>query len=615
VGFAQEIKDFTAAYTAVSDIGYKKKDQKLQEEKQKHDIEYENALLALKQEEFGLKKAKLEAGSGGTGGTGGSGGKSSGSGSGSGKGALPTTGLGMDFDNNVSTTENRTQDYNREVADAAIGAVDEEAYNDTLGDDAADDILSGNYEEGGVVEEAVPVKAGPFKVAGPKPAAKPATTKPIPAAAAIPEAATASATSPAAVPAAPAEEPAAPKVDPKATTIVVRKSMEAAGAALDSAEKSYRAPKPAVGGEEGDGVDLATGEGGMTFDEYEKIGEVVDPNGAIPVELRSAAKLSAVYNYFKDTGDEAKAVKAAKGYLAAEMRVNQTLGLLAENAFEQGNVAAGCKIINDACSRFPSGHKIVVAPVESGRYVYEVTDPTGKVMEKEAISTDELMESVAGIKDGTLYKKMLAHAVVGARPAKGEEGGGYTAALADVQASYQGLIAAQAAYEALPEDTPIADKRAAHAAIQAASEALETSKAAAQKAGVSAISGDGNNASKEAAIIQDIQGAMKPPGEGENAGGVGAIPAAPTPNEGGWFGWGAEEDSAAAPAAAPAATAPALDTTVPAAAPVEEAPAKSALPPAPEAVLKKAAAAIANGAPREAVLKRLQDAGYSAEGL
>lgn len=607
MGFAQEIKDFTAAYTAVSDIGLKKKDQKLKEKQLDHDIEYENAMLAIKQEELGMKKAKLAAGSGGTGGDGGSGGASSssskgtgtGTGTGTGKGALDTSGLGVNFDDNVTTTENRTQDYNQEVADAAIGQDKVKNDEDTAGDDAADEILLGGYEKGGLVEEEAVPTAGPFKMA---PKAAPTTTAPAASAATTAAPAAAPAALPTEGAAEPAAEPAAakPKVDPKATSIIVARSMEAAGKAMDSFETKYRAPKGAVGTpEDPDGVDIATGEGGMTFEEYQKIADTVDPNGSIPVELRSAVKLSEVYTFFKDQGDEAKAIKAAKGYLAAEMRVNQTLGVLASNAFEEGNIAEGCKLINDACSRFPTGHSITVAPVESGRFVYEVKDANGKVVEKEAISTDELMESVSSIADGTLYKKMLAHAVVAARPKKEEQGGGYAEALGAVQTAYQALIDAQTAYEALPDDTPIAEKRAAHEKITAASGALEDARVSAREKGAAAMSGDGNKASQEAAIYEDINKAQVLSPEGT------AIPDAPQPRPGGLFS-APEEDPAAAPAAA-------LDTAAPAA--PAEGPAKSALPPAPESVLKKAAAAIARGAPREAVLKRIQEAGYSAEGL
>lgn len=590
MGFAQEIRDFTAAYSTVSEIGEKKKNRDLAEKKLNHDIEYENALLAIKRQEADAKTAKLAAGSGGTGGDGGMGGKASTDGA-----ASVDTKNGKKFvadiyDDYVTTDENRTDGANDENADAVAASGKDPAMPDTTGftDDMAEDAL--NMEKGGLVEEPE-AAAGPFKV--PAKAALP--TEEAPAAPASsprpkvnPKAAlpTEAAAEPPAEAPSPAEAPA-PEAKPAAagaSTIVVRKAMEATGAALDGFEKKYSTAPQAIGGEEfDDRSDLATGQGGMTFDEYEAIAQTVDPNGEIPKRLQSAANISATYDYFVKKGEPQKAVEVAKAYLVTELRVNQTLGVLATTAFEEGNIIEGCKLVNDACSRFPSGHQITVAPAGNGRYMYEVTDPEGNVIEKEQIGTDELMESVQGIADGSLYKKMLAQMVVASRPQKGENKE-YNA-LDGVQSAYTNLTTAIATYEALPEDATIAEKREAYAAASAAADALEAAKQSAADAGLS---------------FKDVQSAAQPPAEGAVA-----LPEKPMPRPGGLFS-AAEEDPDTAPAAATAAPTTALPT---------EDPAKSALPPAPASVLQAAKAAIAKGAKADAVAARLKEQGYSAEGL
>lgn len=613
MGFAQEIRDFTAAYGAVRDIGLKEKDQKLKEKQLNHDIEYDNALLELKKQEAAAKQAKLAEGSGGTGGAGGAGGTGGAGGaggSGGKKGAIPLED-GKRFgptiyDDNVTTTDNRTDDYNNDAGSRVTSVPTDEELDAGAagGDEIADEVLG--YEKGGLVEDEK--AAGPFKVGAPaaapaaarapepKPAGKPpakmprgalpvdeptaelpATGKDLP----VPKA-------PAAAEGAPAEGAGS-----KPTTVVIRKAMEATAAALDSFEQKYSVPQQAVGGpEDPDGVDLATGEGGMTFEEYESIAQTVDPNNEIPRQLQSAANISATYDFFMNRGEPERAVKAAKGYLVAELRVNQTLGALAEVAFENGNIVEGCKILNDACSRFPSGHSITVSPSDTGRYVYEVRDPEGNVVEKEQIGTDELMESIQGIKDGSLYKKMLAHAVVAARPKKEDTSGSYTAALDGVKSANAALVEAISTYESMPEDASLEDRQKAYATVEAASTALEQAKATAKEGGAKGFTGGGNRVAHEGDVWKEVESAAALP-EGV------AVPGQPQPEEPGW--WERLTGGGKKPAAA-------LPTEGP---PAE----KSALPPPPDNVLQAAKAAIAKGAPPDAVAARLKEQGYSAEGL
>jgi hypothetical protein len=533
MGLAQEVKDFMAGYQAVTDIKAKKDEFDLKKKKTEHDMEYEDALLELKKQEMDLARQKLAQASGGSGGS----------------GARPMTEyqkaqielarerLELDRQRIGAASANAADADAEKRANAAIEGIEgtgtsfnQEDFDPSSAgqvfwpdDDEEEEV--GAYNQGGLVkgdeEEPIVPPATPAPAATAAPVAAPAATP-----SAIPETPSGSPTPATAAvdgqrSSSPSDSSAAPESDPNPTKIVVRKSREAAKAAMDSFEREFSQPKQAVGGEESD-IDFATGEGAMTPEEVESMRKTVDPNDQLSTHLKSAATLSAAYDYFMGKGQQEKAVRAAKGFLVAERRMTQTLGALTLQAFEDGNVNEACRLLNDACNRFPSGHKIEVTPNKQGVLVYQVSNEDG-VVEQGRLSGDEFVEFATGVADGRLYTKMMMHFVSDAESDKGKSQS-FGSALDDVNANYSALVQAQTALQSLGTDAPYAERKAAFDAVQQANAALESSRKAAIDLGEASFTGKGDRAAHEARVRNSVQSAMR---SDENL----AIPSEPEPDQ------------------------------------------------------------------------------------
>jgi len=602
MGLAAEVRDFVSGYQAVTDIKNKKDELDLKKKKTQHDMEYENAILELKRQEMDMAREKLAKGSGGT-------------------GAREMTEYQRE---QIRLAEERLEIERAKAAAAGAtkGAADDAAkfnaaiegvpggqtgFNPEEYDPSAydgpttyfpEDEEQDGYAEGGLVRPkderddpmsgALPLAAAPAPSA-PAPSA-PAPSAPASEPSAIPMTPSATPGQPAGAPpasspeGAPAEQSSAPE-KAKATKIIVSRSRDAAKAAMDSFEREFQAPKAAIGGSEEPGageIDFATGEGAMTPEEVEEMRRAVDPNNQIAPHMKSAATMSAAYNYFMERGEQDKAVRAAKGLLVAERRMTQTLGQLGLQAFEDGNVTEACRLINDACNRFPTGHMIEVQPGPDGVITYQVSNEDGPV-ERGRLNGNEFIELATGVADGQLYMKMMAHFVSDATAGE-KKPESFGAALDGVSSSYAQLVEAQTNFQALGSDASYDQRKAAYEAVQQANAALEAAREQAIKVGEGGYSGRGDRGTFEAGIRRSIQSAMR---VDENT----AIPAAPeepAPGMGdrlkAW--WNGDEDGS-----------------------------KSSLPAPPEDVILEARRALENYVPRALVIERLNAAGYSAEGL
>lgn len=412
MGLAQEVKDFVAGYSAFSEITAKRDANKAAADKAAADKEYRDALLDIRREELELrKKATSLRGGGGGGG-----------------GPRPMSEaqrarLELDREKFEWQKKQGADKAAGAAAEAAISGVDDSSYNDADYADESDttgavadqppvvtdeDLEAySNYAEGGKVEESAipdafskkygstakaPVTA-PAETQAPAPGDKPSA---IPAEMASKPA-----------PTAPAQTQGEP-VNEKAVKVVITRAGEAAAAAMDSFEREVKTKPAAIGeGSERSDMDIASGQGGMTPQEYEEILKTVDPNNTIPPFLKNGAALSAAYTHFIEKGQTDKAVKAAKGFLIANKNATQTLGALALDAFKQGDAEAACRLINDACNRFPSADQIEVQPDPRFGLIYSVKQG-GKTVEEGKMNMEQAWELTGKIADGSLYIRQMA---------------------------------------------------------------------------------------------------------------------------------------------------------------------------------------------------------------
>jgi hypothetical protein len=391
MSFAAEMRDFIAGWTAVNEMGNKKRQLDLQKQEIENLKAYRDATLEMDQEKLELSRAnaarsagiaaerlalareKAEAEKYGAvlegletaqepeydwseaGGTGGDGGTGE---------AIPLyTGEFPD-----ETTPRGEYSRGGLVALAADGGM----IYDELGN------ATGMTSDGPAVEEAIPVAPRPAAQEAPRPARAAGLATP------------------------PAEPADAPEPDPAAVATVAEGAKAAVAAAAPELVADTKKPDAAIGPEaETEKMDIVNNRGGLSVDEYKELVATIDPNGSIPAYMESAAVLSSTYKYFMEQGEPQKAAKVAKGILILNKQMTQTLGALAVNALEEGNTDIATRLLSDAANKFPTGQKFQVVPTENG-VAFQIME-NGEVAQQGELNTDQLWAMAAKVKDGSLY--------------------------------------------------------------------------------------------------------------------------------------------------------------------------------------------------------------------
>lgn len=564
MSFAQEMKDFVAGYQAVSDVGQKKRASELDEKKINADIDYQNAKLDLDKQELALKERSAAA-------------------------RAKLSGTPKPSEVRAQATFEHNQKVWAEKDAEAQRQKDEDAAVEAATAEASALPTSGIYKpvaahaDGGIVgspletsprpkprpsaipEEAPVTSEGNQQAAPAKPAPAPAPTSAIPT-----EAPTATA--------APAAEKPEEKKAPEATKIILEPAKEALNAVTKTFITKMGEPRAAVHGggaadSGGAGQDLA-----LPLHDYDTIMKTVDPEGKLPPHMQTAAAISAVWRTVKDPE---KRFKLSSGVLGSALQQSQIIGSLVPAALESGDANAVCRLMNDACNKYPSGHEIIMTPIDQG-YSYKVKDESGKVIMSGNLTPEEMMTMSGQVADGSMFLQQAYKDYV----TNQATGGSYSAALDNVTAAYTSSSAATDAYKELAaSDATYEEKQAAYDKAMAARKGLDAAEADARRLGVQGkkpltdrqISSDLRSSRRVDAALPDL-----------------AAPEKPAPEEPGimsrLFG-GSSGDSAPAAQSAQGGK------------------------PAPSAVMESAKAALAKGADRAAVIKRLTDNGYSAEGL
>lgn len=202
-------------------------------------------------------------------------------------------------------------------------------------------------------------------------------------------------------PAAPAAAPAA-QPDPKVSQSVAADAQAAVADAAPALIEDAKRPEAAVGPDaEAERMDIVNNRGGLSMAEYKELIATIDPNDSIPAYLKSAAVLASTHRYFMENGQPEKAQRIAKGILILNKQMTQTLGALAQNAMEEGNVPAAAQLVTDAANQFPTSSQFKIDVTENGLTYTMMQD--GKEAGSGELSTDQLWELTGKVKNGSLY--------------------------------------------------------------------------------------------------------------------------------------------------------------------------------------------------------------------
>lgn len=533
MSFAQEVKDFIAGWQAVSEIGYKR-------DSLKADKEYRDAMVEIQRGELDLKRQKAEM-------------------------DRVAEGRRAAVGDTPTPSEVRAQarfewekeDRERAAAERAAEKVADEL-PDEEGDDEEEDVYTPAYAEGGLVE-ALETSPRPK----PKPEVAAAALKPT---AALP-------TDPQSKPPAPvtsAGKPEAPKPTPnlEATKIVLKPAEDAISQVGQEFITDLAKPPAAVGG----------GDQRMTLQEFDTMLGTIDPEKKLPKHLETAAVLGAAFNTVKDPQ---KRYKLARGVLRSAMEQSQILGGLVPEALKAGKVNEACRLFNDACNKFPTGHEVIVTPIAQG-FSYEVKDADGKVVMDGNLTPEELLQMSGKVADGSAFIEETYRFYEQNKKTKADP----DRAIENVETAAGRLAGITETLDGLSKDDP--NYKVVLEAQTAAIEELNAAKSDARRLKV-----------KPSEIRSAQKDALAVPYE---------LPAPPADDRNIW-----ERN---APEFLGGKPAPGAIPTQPAPAPVtpqgNAAPAGKPLPPD---IAAKAKDAIAKGADRAAVIKRLQDNGFSTDGL
>lgn len=338
-----------------------------------------------------------------------------------------------------------------------------------------------------------------------------------------------------------------------------------------------------------------------TADDMKEIDSHIDPDNTLAPYQKGAVRLATLYQAALDKGDVKGAKSVAKQVLDYNMMASKTQGLLAMHALRQGDTDSAASLVADSYNNIPDGQHLTYKMGQDGNVNYSIMNGDNVIKEGTA-NTAQLWGMSKNIASGAEFIKHMA-AVAGdasspisdektadpaAAPSAGADGKSapapqkmtFNAAAEQASSAAKTYGDLLAKYNDATQPLDDAAKRELYPQLTAAKttsdKARQTAQYVADKIGVKPV--DFNRAILYGKKSQD-----------------GALPTAPAKAEPAWNWLGLSKGSEppVAAGAAPTGGGKALDPQT----------------------AQAAKTALAAGKNRAAVLKRLQDNGYSTEGL
>jgi len=411
------------------------------------------------------------------------------------------------------------------------------------------------------------------------------------------------------------------------------KIVTGAGRAAEAAMKKFASDSKATGGAiptgKKSGIDFNTSEGQATPDEIAAIDKTIDPDNRMPPNYKGAARLATAYQYFMDRGDVERAANVAQRIVLFDKMASMTRGRLAQHALQMGDVNSASTLIEDAYNEnIPDGQKLSVTPNQNGTVNYNLTN-NGKTVQNGTASPQDLWKIAAGVADGSEFVKSMANIAskysTNAMRSGGTGAGGGTSKPAAT--AYSDALNTLAEAKQKLNSANSSESEDKEQMVSDAQKELDDAQKAVMDAGLAARGKTGVVPARNS-IQKAINDTLKTTKDGYNPTpttapeGTPLPPANPNPvTAQGKV--GSYLPTAAALGGTPAGQPKPQTSIALGGAPTNQAiPAQStqtqqaaAPKPLDPAIKQQAASAIQKGAPRAAVIQRLQAAGYSTEGL
>lgn len=136
---------------------------------------------------------------------------------------------------------------------------------------------------------------------------------------------------------------------------------------------------------------FANSEGRFSDEEVAQLDKIIDPDGKLPPNIKSAARIAAIYKFYEDDGDPETARNAAARMLLYNKNLSQRLGAEALEAFQKGDMQTGIDRLTSAYNdTLPDGQQIRAAVNKDGSVTYSVGyERDGEWVETQGGRTDK----------------------------------------------------------------------------------------------------------------------------------------------------------------------------------------------------------------------------------
>lgn len=191
------------------------------------------------------------------------------------------------------------------------------------------------------------------------------------------------------------------------------------------------------------------GDNAASHDEVKAIDAIIDPDGKLPANAKSAARIASIWEYYSKRGEEDKAAELINRLSAYDRRNSQTRGMLAQEAMAKGDVQGAVKLIKDAYDQdLPGADMIQPAVLQNGNIQANVVRD-GQVVESVEATPQQFQGLIQQVASGQAHSQqalgLISQWEANRKTAKGGGKGGSSAVEIDDDIK-RGLLTTRRAY-------------------------------------------------------------------------------------------------------------------------------------------------------------------------
>lgn len=265
-------------------------------------------------------------------------------------------------------------------------------------------------------------------------------------------------------------------------------------------------------------VNWLTNKGRFSDEELAEMDKKIDPEGTMPREYRSIARLSAVAKFAKDNPEQGEIL--AKRLLLTDKFQSQARGAYALQAIKAGKWGDAIKAIEDGYQHNDYDGRVVKASLNDDGSVTAQVSEDGRVVEQFKATKPQVIQLATSMASGDEFVRRMAavaQAYQDTYAAKGKgrgrggsgggssSGGGFTSAMDDLADAEGKRKAAAAALEEAKTDE---DKKAAQETLDELTKTRDEARSRAMKEGMSAR-GKTNEVTHRNNVLKAIEDELK----------------------------------------------------------------------------------------------------------